>query len=376
MTRARRSTTLVWIALWTAIGLFFASQAALSDALGQGWRIPWTDALLINLPYYWLWAIFALPALAAARRFPIEAPRRLQHIAVHAGFGLLLAALHLVAAEAAFELLRGLRGREVAFADGLRFSFRNNFHVNVLTYWAVVAMHHLRAYDRGYRERTLAAVRLREQLVRAELGALRMQLHPHFLFNALNSITAILHRDPEQAETMIVQLSRLLRRALETRDTPEVPLAREIELLRNYLELAALRHGERLRWKIDVPPVLASVMVPTFLLQPLVENAVVHGIEGLASEGSIALRARQQGERLELEIENDLPMVPAGGRRAGAGVGLENVRARLRHLYGDAASFELTVQPGRSALARIVLPYREETDSTRRSDSALRQEIA
>jgi two-component system LytT family sensor kinase len=366
----RRSRTLVWLALWTGIGLFFASQAALSDALGQGWRIPWTDALLINLPFYWLWAIFALPALGAARRFAIEPPRRWRHLGIHLVLALALASAHLVAAEVVFELLRWLRGRQVAFVDGLGFSFRNNFHVDVLTYWAVVAMSHLRAYDRGVRERRLTEARLREQLVRAELGALRMQLHPHFLFNALNSITAVLHRDPEQAESMIVQLSRLLRRALETRDTAEVPLAREVEMLRNYFELASLRHGERLRWRIDVPPVLAGAMVPTFLLQPLVENAVVHGIESLPEAGSIAVRARQQGARLELEVENDAPAEASNGRRAGAGVGLENVRARLRHLYGDDASFELAVEPGASALARIVLPYREDVDLTRRTDSA------
>lgn len=375
MTPSRLSRSLAWFAVWTAIGLFFASQAALSDVLGQGWRIPWTDALLINLPYYWLWALFALPALVAARRLPIEPPRRWRHLGVHVACGLLLAAAHLVVAELVFETLRQLRGREIAFLDGLGFSFRNNFHVNVLTYWAVVAMHHLRAYDRGYRERRLIEVRLREQLVRAELGALRMQLHPHFLFNALNSITAVLHRDPEQAETMIVQLSRLLRRALETRDTPEVPLAREIEMLRNYLELATLRHGDRLRWQIEVPQVLSSALVPTFLLQPLVENAVVHGIEGLPDAGSIAVRARQLGDRLEIEIENDVASAAAGSRRPGAGVGLENVRARLRHLYGATASFELTVRPG-AALARIVLPYREDNDSTRRSDAALLRETA
>jgi len=372
----RRSKTLAWLVLWTGIGLFFASQAALSDTLGHGRRMPWSDALLINLPFYWLWAIFALPALGAARRLPIEPPRRWRHLGLHALFGVAVACAHLVAAEIVFELLRQLRGREVSFAAGLGFSFRHNFHVDLLTYWAIVAMSHLRAYDRGYRERRLAEARLREQLVRAELGALRMQLHPHFLFNALNSITAVLHRDPEQAESMIVQLSRLLRRALETRDTPEVPLAREVELLRNYLELAALRHGERLRWQIEVPDVLAGAMVPTFLLQPLVENAVVHGIDELPGAGTVAVRARQQGERLELEVENDAPAAPPSSRRSGAGVGLENVRARLRHLYGDAASFDLAVEPGASALARIVLPYRERIELTRRSGSAQARETA
>jgi two-component system, LytTR family, sensor kinase len=374
--RSRPLLVTAWLVLWTAIGLFFASEAAIRDFPGGGYQPPWREALTINLSYYWLWSLFALPAVALSRRTPIRGAHRARHFALHLVVGLAVAATHLLAAEAVFEAIRTGRGRDIPFADALAFSFRNNFHVNVLTYWAVVAMSHLRSYDRGYRERALVAAGLREQLARAELGALRMQLHPHFLFNALNSITAVLHRDPEQAESMIAQLSHLLRRALETRDTAEIALGREIDLVRNYLELAALRFGDRLRYELDVPTVLAEAMVPTFLLQPLAENAVVHGIESLGDRGTIVVRARQVESQLCLEIENDLPAAPQMARRSGGGVGVENVRARLRHLYGGEASFELDIEPGRRALARIVLPYRENADRGRRFGPSVDEEVA
>jgi hypothetical protein len=364
--RSRQATAAIWIVLWTAIGLFFASEAAVRDFPGGGPRLAWRDALTINLSFYWLWSLFAIPAVALSRRRPLHGEGRARHLALHVGAGLALAAAHLVAVELVFETIRLARGRPIPFAEGLAFSFRNNYHVDLLTYWAVVAITHLRSYDRGARERAVTAASLREQLVRAELGALRMQLHPHFLFNALNSVVAVLHRDPEQAEAMIVQLSRLLRRALETRDAAEVPLEREIELVRNYLELASLRHGDLLRCEIDVPAALAGAMVPTFLLQPLAENAVVHGID--ESGGWIVLHARQEGGHLELEIENSVPSAPRPHPRPGVGVGVENVRARLHHLYGESASFALDIAPGERALARIVLPYHETADRARRSD--------
>jgi hypothetical protein len=376
MERSRAAVVATWLVLWTAIGFFFASEAAVRDFPGGGPRLAWTDALTINLSFYWLWSLFALPAVALSLRRPIHGGRRGRNLALHAGAGLALAITHLVAVELVFEAIRIWRGRTIPFGEGLAFSFRNNFHVDLLTYWAVVAVTHLRSYDRGNRERALVAASLREQLARAELGALRMQLHPHFLFNALNSVVAVVHRDPEQAEAMIVQLSRLLRRALETRDAAEVPLEREIEMVRNYLELAVLRHGDGLRYELDVPSALAEAMVPTFLLQPLAENAVVHGIEEAGEGGWITVRARQEGGGLRLEVENSVPAAPHGRGRPGGGVGLENVRARLRHLYGESATFTLDVDPGERALARIVLPYHETADRARRSDSPTEQGVA
>lgn len=351
-----------WIALWTGLGAFFSLQTVLRILPGGVPPVSWAEALTTNLSYFWLWCVLGMPVAMLCERRPILGERRVRHLVLH-----LIACAVLVPTHVAlFELLRDVVNigfwTDASFSERFVIGLRNSGYFNLLIYGGVVLVTHLRRSELDNRERSVVAARLHEQLARAELGALRMQLHPHFLFNALNSIAALLHRDPEQAESMVIQLSRLLRRALETRDTHEVPLSREIELTRNYLELAALRHGERLRYEIDVPSALGAAMVPTFLLQPVTENAVVHGVDGSEGGNWIIVRARQAGSDLQLEVENNVPAARQTRTRQGGGVGLENVRARLRHLYGERASFELEIDPGRRALARIVLPYRESNE--------------
>lgn len=351
---------LLGLLLWSGLALFFASEAALRQFPARGpERIPWFDALVINFTFYWLWAALSVGVLALSQRFPIRGERRWRNVATHIGVGIAVAALHLVVAELAFEAIRASRGAGISFVEGLSFSLRNNYHVNLLTYWAIVAVRHLRDYDQGLREKELVASRLREQLARAELDALRMQLHPHFLFNALHSISALVHADPARADVMLVRLSELLRRSLATRTENEVTIARELEFVRAYLELVAMRYGERLSAEIAVPASLLGALVPNGLLQPLVENAVVHGVEPHPDVCPVAIRARLEGGALVLEVENGLPEVAAEPSRGAAGIGLANVRARLEQLYEGGARFELTVEPGRRAVARVVLPFRE-----------------
>jgi hypothetical protein len=351
---------LLGLLLWSGLALFFATEAALREfPARQPTRIVWADALLINFTFYWLWAALSIAVLALSRRFPIRGDRRWGHVALHVGLGLAVASIHLVTAELAFELIRIWRGTKVSFLEGLSFSFRNNFHVNLLTYWAIIAVRHLRDYDQGLRERELVASRLREQLARAELDALRMQLHPHFLFNALHSISALVHSDPARADVMLVRLSQLLRRAIQARTENEITLARELEFVRGYLELVAMRYGDRLAAEIAVPAALLSALVPNGILQPLVENAVVHGVEPSEQVCKVAVRAQRLGDALGLEVENSLSEQPTEHSHGAAGIGLANVRARLGQLPDPRATLELEIEPGRRALARIVLPYRE-----------------
>jgi hypothetical protein len=351
---------LLGLLLWSGLALFFATEAALRQfPARQPTAIAWSDALLINFTFYWLWGALSVGVLALSRRFPLRGERRWRHVALHVALGLAVASIHLLLAEMAFELIRVRRGASISFLEGLGFSFRNNFHVNLLTYWAIVAVRHLRDYDQGLREKELMASRLREQLVSAELAALRMQLHPHFLFNALHSISALVHDDPQRADVMLVRLSELLRRSLAARRDHEITLARELEFVRGYLELVEMRYGDRLRAEIAVPAALLGGLIPSGLLQPLVENAVVHGVEPSPESCVVAVRARLVDDRLQLEVENGLPERPAEPSRGAAGIGLENVRARLEQLYGDAASLALEIDPGRRAMARIVLPFRE-----------------
>jgi len=352
------------LALWTAIGLFFASEAAIRQFPGQARRLPWLDALLINIPFYLIWGALSLVVLALARRFPLRDAKRWRNVGVHVLFALTAALLQLVLAEGFFELVRLWRGNPTTFRTALAFSVQHNLHVNFLTYWAIVAVKMLRDSDRGLRERRLVESRLREELARAELSALRMQLHPHFLFNALHSISALLDTDPVAADAMLMRLSDLLRRSLERRSEAEVSLGRELDFVRTYLELTGMRYGERLRAEVSVSPGLLSAMVPTFLLQPLVENAVLHGVETSVQPCRVSVRAYQEGSRLVLEVENDLGPLPDARARGEAGLGIANVRARLVQFAEEETSFDLDLEPGRRALARILLPFRE----TRRTE--------
>jgi hypothetical protein len=354
---ARR--TAVWILLWTALGLFFASEAAIRLYPGRERSLPWSDALLVNIPFYLLWGIFALAVLRLARIFPIVGDHRarVRAILIHLAASLAVAALHLVAVEAIFEIVRWSRGRPLPFSDALLFSVRHNFHVNLLTYWAVVALRHLREYDRGLREKELVASRLKEQLASAELAALRMQLQPHFLFNALHSISSLVYEDPEAADRMLVRLSELLRQSLETRGQ-EIRLEQELDFVARYLDIEKMRYADRLEVATYLDPFALDGAVPAFVLQPLVENAVVHGVGRSRARCRVAVRTRRDDGELVLEVENDLPPEGTPGR-PGTGVGMQNTRARLAQLYGERARLELEVAPGKGALARIVLPWRE-----------------
>lgn len=360
--RSRLHDFAIWLLLWTGLGLFFASEAAIRQLPGRERSLPWGDALLVNIPFYLLWGLLALVVLRLTRRVPIAGDRRqrTRAVVIHVVASVVVASLHLVLAEAAFELIRNWRGRDISYLQALGFSFRHNFHINVLTYWAIVALRHLREYDRGLREKELVASRLKGQLAQAELSALRMQLQPHFLFNALNSISSLVYQDPEAADRMLVRLSDLLRQSLETNGQPEVRLERELDFVARYLDLERMRYSDRLEVSTQVDATLYDAAVPAFVLQPLVENAVVHGVGRSRGRCRLAVRARRDDGGLVLEVENDLPESGAAeGPSSGSGVGLQNTRARLEQLYGSRARLDLDVRPDRGALARVTLPYRE-----------------
>jgi hypothetical protein len=361
--RSRLRSAALWVLLWGGIGLFFASEAAIRQYPGRERTMPWFDALIVNIPFYLLWGALAPAVLWLVGRYPIGGDRRarLRAVAIHLVAGLVVASLHLLLAEVFFELIRGWRARSAAFPEAIAFSFRHNFHVNVLTYWGIVAYRHLRDYDRGLREKELAATRLERQLARAELQALRMQLQPHFLFNALNSISSLLFENPEAADRMLVRLSDLLRQSLESDGQQEIPLERELDFVGRYLDLERMRFSDRLEVTTRVDPGVYDAAVPAFVLQPLVENAVVHGVGRSSEPVRVTLSGRREGDELVLEVVNGLAGAdPVGAApAAGAGVGLQNLRARLEQHYGERGRLELDVEPGRRAVARVVLPFRE-----------------
>ncbi len=218
-------------------------------------------------------------------------------------------------------------------------------------YLAIVSVAHAMLFYRRSQERD----RLEASLARARLEALKMQLQPHFLFNSLNAIGALVHKDPDAADEMLAALSDLLRLTLETSGEQELPLRRELEFVERYLAIEHVRFGDRLRFEVDVAPETFAALVPTFLLQPLVENAVRHGLEPRSGAGVLMIRARRVGGTLRLSVTDNGIGLP-NGKPEREGIGLSNTRARLRELYGGAASLELRNADG--LLVEVTVPFR------------------
>jgi two-component system, LytTR family, sensor kinase len=343
------------IAAWTVAGFFFASQLYFLYPIASGREMSFTRALLINLPFYYLWALVTPAILGLARRFPIERTGWKKPLLIHLAASTILSAVQLFLAGAVLQALGGATlSRADSFWTTLAQFFRLNFHANVLTYWALVGLAWGTDTYAKYRDRELAASRLQTQLAQAELGALKMQLQPHFLFNTLNAIAALLKTNPDAAEGMILQLSDFLRVTLNNTGRPDVTLREELEFLERYLAIEKTRFQDRLSTRFRILTEVLDARVPNLLLQPLVENAIRHGIARDRRAGRVEVSATHEKGRLLLRVTDDGPGAPPG--RVVEGIGLTNTRERLRHLYGDACSLEYGNAPGGGFRVSLSLP--------------------
>jgi LytS/YehU family sensor histidine kinase len=227
-------------------------------------------------------------------------------------------------------------------------------------YLILMAGAHALAYYRRAQDRDHQALALTASLNQARLDALRLQLQPHFLFNTLNAISTLVHRDPHAADELIADLGGLLRASLENKDH-EVPLAREIELLDRYLAIEQTRLGGRLLIVRDLDPAASAALVPTFLLQPLAENAIRHGLEPRTTPGTLTIRAYREGDDLHLSVTDDgLGLATPAARTARQGIGLSNSTERLRALHHGRARLALMSPPEGGVRVEIVLPFHTE----------------
>ena len=233
---------------------------------------------------------------------------------------------------------------------------------NLITYTIVVAIGQALDYQRRLRERERRESQLEASLATARLEALRMQLQPHFLFNTLHAISALMHRDVEAADRMMARLSDLLRLTIDGDREAEVPLQREIEFLEGYVEIQQARFGERLRVTLEVAPETLDARVPHLFLQPLVENAIRHGLSDRAAGGTVAVTSCRAGERLRVTVRDDGVGLPAAGLREG--LGLANTRARLEALYAAAQRFEIASAPGGGTVVTVEVPWRSAATET------------
>jgi sensor histidine kinase YesM len=236
------------------------------------------------------------------------------------------------------------------------FALRGNFGLAI--YLIVLSSAHALGYYRRAKERDVQAVELTANLTRAKLDALRLQLQPHFLFNTLNAISTLVHRDANQADELIGDLSDLLRLSLLTTDH-EVPLARELDLLDRYLAIEQTRLGDRLRVVREIEPAALAALVPTFVLQPLAENAIRHGLEPRSAPGTITISARATAQSIFLSVADDgVGLANTDKLTARRGIGLANTEARLQALHGPAAKLELITPPEGGLRVELTLPFK------------------
>jgi signal transduction histidine kinase len=231
--------------------------------------------------------------------------------------------------------------------------------VYFLFYWVVLLGHFSWHHYQQNRAREVQTAELKRELVEARLEALRMQLNPHFLFNTLHAISALIHDDPVTADRVVARLSELLRLSLDQTKPQEVPLSEEMDFLDRYLEIEQTRFAERLEVEKEIAPETRQALVPYLILQPLVENAIRHGIEPREDLGRVCISARRERGRLELRVrDNGDGLGTKSSASSHGGIGLSNTRARLQHLYGADCSLELTPANGGGLEARLEIPFR------------------
>jgi two-component system LytT family sensor kinase len=352
---------LAYLAGWTVFALFFISEDT-GRLLYQGHTFQWHGYLVVWLTTAYAWAFLAPFVWWLARRFPIEQKTWARIVGLHlvSSFGFALIE------EVLFALITpifGLPWFPRNFAATFRAVLPIDFHLNVIIYWTIVGVQHGVSYYRKFLEREklsaqleLRATQLESQLTQANLNALKMQLHPHFLFNTLNAIVVLVrqHRTAE-ADEMLTNLSELLRQTLDGWETQEVPLRREVELINLYLDIQRVRFQDRLTVEMSLSPATLDALVPSLLLQPLVENAIRHGVSKSSAPVRIELKSNLRNSLLEIQVCDDGPGVSA--ESSGNGVGLSNTRARLEQLYGERQSLRLDGRAGGGTVATVLLPY-------------------
>jgi hypothetical protein len=330
--RSTARAILLHVLFWLALSLVTASQGILTY-LATGGTVRVVPVLLLNLALWLPWAALSPLILAAARRWPLTEPGWRRRLGAHVALNLSLT----VVAALVYRLLRVAIGMPVRGNYGL--TIASGLNTSLFVYWGLVALAHGTAYYRRTQERQRRAAELDRQLTQARLDALRAQIHPHFLFNTLHAIAGRLRVDPRGAEDMLGALGELLRAHLQGSGGQEAPLRTELDLVGRYLDIQRVRFGDRLRLERQVDPAALDVAVPVLVLQPLVENAIEHGIAQRLAGGTLRLEAAMDGEQLLLRVLDDGEEASENLDESRWRVGLTNTRERLRALYGDQHEF-------------------------------------
>ncbi len=350
---------------WTLVGVIFAA-VSYAAAIGENNKeFGFVSALRLNLVQFYLWAILSPLLFRFSRHFPIEfRPLNLRNLLLHfpalISFAGIHQAIHLAVL---WSITPRLRRQFPALIDCYRAYFGFGFYIDLIIASLIVIAVHALLYYQNFRASELAQSSLKTQLAQAQLRALKMQLHPHFLFNTLHSISSLVLEDPTKANSMIARLGDFLRLTLENSDQQLVSLKEETEFLRCYLEIEQVRFGDRLTLEFELEPQTLSAQLPHLILQPVVENAIQHAIAPRATRGHINFEAKRLNSLLRLEIRDNGPGITLNGDLLRTeGVGLSNVRARLHQIYGSNFRFELmNARDGGLAIV-MEIPFQREAD--------------
>jgi two-component system LytT family sensor kinase len=346
--------------VWTLLGLYTAHQLYFLSR-GSDHPITWRYALAHQLSYSYFWALQTPVILWLTRRLSIR-PRT----------WILFLPLHLIASSLLSFPPRIFQQVWLA-AVGLnptltldpmtRFGSFGLIDYGIVFYWAILLFAHLREYSEREHEGQLKATELEAELAKAQLDALRFQLNPHFLFNSLNTIVELIHENPKAADRMLTGLGELLRVSLSSSNAQEVPLSQEVEFLLRYIEIEKIRFDDRLHVTFAVESPTLDAMVPNLLLQPLVENAIKHGIAGLEAPGYVRIESAFDDGRLRLRVaDNGCGLTP--DEPPEYGTGLANTRSRLTRLYGSQYEFITRNQEHGGFETIVVIPRKTRDDSS------------
>jgi two-component system, LytTR family, sensor kinase len=338
---------------WAVVVLVFASQWFAYDASRAG-------AGPFSYYLWWsgyIWTLLTPAALWLAWRFPITAANWRTRLPLH-----LAASIALTCVQLSLEAYLGwlTHGASLSAGEVLRHYFSQHTQVSLVTYWLLVAAVMWYRQREQARESSLRSATLHAELTTARLEVLRRQLHPHFLFNTLQAAITLVHEDPDRAEEVLLRLSDLLRVSVQESQDPEIPLDRELAILDHYIGIQTCRFQDRLRFVVAVDQDVRQCLVPSLVLQPLVENAVRHGIGTHKGCDTITIRATRAGTRLRLEVSNVASALAAASETPrGRGVGLATTRERLAHLYGtEHSSLQLRALEPTGVCAEVVIPFR------------------
>ena len=345
--RTRSARWLAGFAAWTVLALLSLVQSVLVS-ISFGNEIDWTRNITLRFADWYSCAIFTPVFFWATRRWPIERARLGTRVPLHLAItlGCVVAKYALYA-----PIFRYAIGQSTpTFQDLLLRSVISE----TIAFGAMAGVVHAMEYYKRYRDRERLALQLQARLSDAQLDALRMQLNPHFLFNTLNAATTLLHRDALAADMMLTRLGELLRLTLRADPAHETTLRDELALLERYLDIMRVRFSDRVTVTTDIAPGVLDALVPSFVLQPIVENAFEHGVARLQRPGTIVVSARAEGDRLVLVVRDNGD--GARDERAAGGVGLTNTRHRLRELYGDAGTLAMAHDGDAGTSVEIRLP--------------------